>query len=691
MKASTYLLLLAALAAIISAGCSSGGTPLAPDVGPGCASGNTPHALWGLYQFSYDPESQSLEIACMRSSAMHLNALPFLEPPPLVFVSLDGLELDPSDANHITALIGIRHPFLGLMEFTGFDVCGILIGHGSAEFGSSGLQTAADNQTRLLNPDGFSRWWNPDEFPSDGTMFSYKDGLLGTPDAIAEYDAQVNGYKFYCSAFGLGNPDEPLDFLDPTARHEFDPGEKVIRQYDIQFGETGWIFNYAIDANWVFPQGSLPWSLDDFPEGANSPEAWFATTAEIENTLWNYSGSAGGSLVLSVRVFDHFNPELNEITISSPGNLNEATVTIPEDYGSYWADYLFEFIDEQPGQSGTIPLYIEAACEESDYGGHLPGEPVTAYFIAETTVSDEPMQIADPPENVWIEVLRSDKADEFQSIDGLKVHWDAVTGAVEYAVYYDDDPYDGVTPATLMGATTELEYEYDMSSSNLNEAFVFIVRSRTVAGNPATESDDSDQAFVEFEGFEVGGTNPGPWGAGNESSAATFLLNLTSPPWVNSGQYYAGNVGGNGYHSGQSWTILYSPELPDILNMETVAFELVHKHYQVNTDSGIQMGTMSTPPAANSGSSTYTDFDGTNGYIGGTAYNQSYEYAIYWKFGDPTNHWQYHLPETAFLFSAYDCLGGYSGGHRHVGIGYATTSGNDIIWVSFDDIAVVIY
>ncbi len=54
--------------------------------------------------------------------------LPFLEPPPFVYLSLESLEIN---GNIVEADIGLRHPFLGLTEFTSFDVCGILISNGS--------------------------------------------------------------------------------------------------------------------------------------------------------------------------------------------------------------------------------------------------------------------------------------------------------------------------------------------------------------------------------------------------------------------------------------------------------------------------------------------------------------------------------------------------------------------------------
>ena len=86
------------------------------------------HQLWGLWQFVADPGAATLDAIPLRSSEMHVNVLPFLEPPPLLHLSLDYLEFD---GNLIDAHIGLRHPFLGLVEFTGFDVCGILISNGS--------------------------------------------------------------------------------------------------------------------------------------------------------------------------------------------------------------------------------------------------------------------------------------------------------------------------------------------------------------------------------------------------------------------------------------------------------------------------------------------------------------------------------------------------------------------------------
>ena len=163
--------------------------------------------------------------------------------------------------------------------------------------------------TRLLNPDGYSRWWNPAEFPSNGTIFGYTDGLLGAPDSVGDFSATLNGYKYFCD--DLDDPDDPLTDVTLENRGLFSAGQKNVRHYTIEMGDEGLVFNYAVDASWVFPQGDPPWSApDDFAPSANRPEAWFINVTEVENTLWNDGTAGGGDLSLSIDVYDWFNAEI---------------------------------------------------------------------------------------------------------------------------------------------------------------------------------------------------------------------------------------------------------------------------------------------------------------------------------------------------------------------------------------------
>jgi len=350
-------------------------------------SSQSSHFFWGLWQFTAHPETGTLDIAQLREGNFHLNALHFLEPPPFVNLTLESLEFT---GNIIDADIGLRHPFLGLTEFTGFDVCGIFITVGSITgFDDPSLRMAGQADTHLLNPDGYSRWWNPAEFPvNNGTMFSYKDGLLGTKDSSADFNSTINGYKYYCDDLG---PNDPPAYVTLSKRGMFSAGKKNIRHYTIELGNAGLVFNYAVDACWAFPTGNKPWTApDDFPPEANRAEAWRVEVTEVENTLWNDGTESGGDLVLSIDVYDWFNAALNAVKVESPGNFPLVASTTPESSGEGYCTYKIEILDANPAE-GAINLLISVESEAVGYGDLLPGKPVTAFFSYSAEVLAEPV------------------------------------------------------------------------------------------------------------------------------------------------------------------------------------------------------------------------------------------------------------------------------------------------------------
>ena len=369
------LAILAVLIAVGIAGCSSTQQVTVPQNETRGAAVVDSHMAWGTWQFVADPAQGTLEIAPLRTSDMHLNALPFLEPPALVNLTLESLQFN---GNVIEADIGLRHPFIGLNEFSGFDVCGVLITDGSVSgFQNSKLIMAGAGDTRLVNPDGYTRWWNPAEFPHGSTMFSYKDGLLGTPDATADFNATLNAYKFFCD--DLTDPDVSVGTLDPTNRCVFSAGQKNIRHYSIDMG-GGLIFNYAVDACWQMPEGSPPYTVpDDFGPAANRPEAWNVEMTEPLNTLWNDGTNSGGDLSLLIDVWDHYDAALNTVTVESPGNFTAVSSASPIGGGDGFSTYQIDITNATPDQ-GSIDLLVEVKCEQTGYQGLVPGEPVTAYF-----------------------------------------------------------------------------------------------------------------------------------------------------------------------------------------------------------------------------------------------------------------------------------------------------------------------
>jgi len=367
-------------------GCSRGNSanPLSATSDGKSVSRTGGHYTWGLWQFAADPAAQKLDVIPLRAGNFHLNALTFLEPPPLVNLTLESLKFT---GNIIDANIGLRHPFSGLIEFTGFDVCGIFITNGSITgFNDTALRMAGNGDTRLLNPDGYSRWWNPTEFPvNDGTMFAYKDGLLGSPDSIGNYNCTLNAYKYF--ADGLG-PDDPVANLSLAHRGMFSAGKKNIRHYKIDM-TAGLIFNYAVDACWKFPTGPAPWSApDDFDIDANRAEARNIVVNEIENTLYNDGTKSGGGLKLDIDVYDWFNADMNTVRVESPGNFTMVESSTLVGGGAGFSTYEVDIATATPAM-GEIDLLISVVSEETDFQGFITGTNSTSYFVDTVAVSSE--------------------------------------------------------------------------------------------------------------------------------------------------------------------------------------------------------------------------------------------------------------------------------------------------------------
>ena len=87
------------------------------------AAGST-HQLWGLWRFEACLESGTIDVVPLRHGEMNLNALKLLEPPPQVYLTVKNIKFA---GNVVDCDISLRHPFIGLVQYTGFDVSGILI------------------------------------------------------------------------------------------------------------------------------------------------------------------------------------------------------------------------------------------------------------------------------------------------------------------------------------------------------------------------------------------------------------------------------------------------------------------------------------------------------------------------------------------------------------------------------------
>lgn len=377
------VILLLVLSSCSSSGIADPTVAADPGVSPGeRTSSSGPHQCWGLYTFTIDPSAKTLEYEPNREGSMHLNVLQFLEPPPLVNLTLESVVFA---GDKVIADIGLRHPFLGLDEFTGFDVCGVVITDGNRfGFQDSEIRMPRTDETRLVNADGYTRWWNPLEFPYNGTMFSYKNGKLGLGDEFVEYATTINGYKYFTESLG---PNDPVTDADLNKRGMFAAGQKNIRKFEIQWDSYGLIFNYAIDASWEFPEGSHPWEVPgDFGPDANKPEAWHIEVTETDNTLFNDGAYSGGDLSLSIDVYDWYNPDLNVLRVESPGCFTAKIINTPSGGGTGYSTYTVDITAVTPPED-WLDILITAECEVIGYQGKLPGRKVSAYqrYFAEVS------------------------------------------------------------------------------------------------------------------------------------------------------------------------------------------------------------------------------------------------------------------------------------------------------------------
>jgi len=359
------------------------------------------HALWGLFEFFIDPEENTFEIVPLRNPDLHLNTIKFLEPNGQVgLVQLVGGLNWNNDKTVLDIDIRITHPFPGAMHFSGFDVKGILITKGTMEVQSDPelIMSGAD-ELRLMNADGYTRWWNPREFVGNN-VFSYIDGALGFKDSVWHFSSTLNGYKYFCDTLG---PNAPVNSLDTSDRGVFRAGSSNMRHYTLSVPSLGQLrYNYAIDASWKRALVKPPEVPDDFPPEANQPEPWHISTTIVENTLYYDEdlGEQGGELTLDVFVYDWQNPSeapagsIERVSGEWPGLFDPTSA----EYVSSQAGYSTWSLTLTPNAGSLVNaeeveyLVWGESTDGGGYGGILdPGVPlISANLFTATVAPEEP-------------------------------------------------------------------------------------------------------------------------------------------------------------------------------------------------------------------------------------------------------------------------------------------------------------
>lgn len=424
-----YFFLLTVLIAVLS-GCSDGNhrAPVSPSTGYDILQlkdegyqRSFGRVLWGLYEITIDTRTLEAGVCPLRSAEFNVNVTQFMQPP-ISPTNRISVYVDPGASNLPEGLFAVdvtlHHPFPGLSQYSGFDVRGIFMGDGSIESQQyNNLLYAGENQSRLLNADGWTRWWNPTEFTTYGTIFGYTKGSLSTPKYTA--NATLNPFKYFCDGLGAQDPFN----VSPESRGFFSMTSSNTRRYMIQFAMDGGSpsvkYNYAVDASWEMPSGSSPYTKDNFSLSANCQEAYKISIADAGSTAWYESPTKnGGNLVLDITVYDwqgSANPqgvpgEVKAIWVESPTLLDNPVNVLPgatvSPDGPTSSVFHVEISNVSPtGLTKQRLLVGVESAKPASYAPNLdgvsgfvyPDEPLAAYMFWDAPILDkEPVQIPAP-------------------------------------------------------------------------------------------------------------------------------------------------------------------------------------------------------------------------------------------------------------------------------------------------------
>jgi hypothetical protein len=369
------------------------------------------HVLWGYWTIEIDPSTGTYEIIPLRNVMFNANVTRFLQPPdaPVNLITILFNAGTNFPAGYVDVNVTLNHPFPGLNMFRGFDVRGIVMGGAgeSFDYDSSALRGGQDD-LMLMNADGYSRWWNPSEFTTYGTILGFTQGNYGEPGYMAT--SVINPYKYYADSL---EPDTPMSEMDYVERGSFTPlkGSNT-RRYQIQFpiGNNGipqFKFDYAIDASWSLPsQDFAPeFPVEAFDFSANEQEAFMISVSDDESTAYYINDNVkGGSLILDVEIFD-WQPvpipdQVTAIRLESPllDTTEEiSTMVTPSPGGMYSSVWNIELNDLNLTGSGDFDLWIAVESKNPDtyepqIDGdvsffHWPSQPLTAYVKAVVDVA----------------------------------------------------------------------------------------------------------------------------------------------------------------------------------------------------------------------------------------------------------------------------------------------------------------
>jgi len=413
---------------VISA-CSGGSDPISGSLTGGDEGLTSPRAanlesttmLWGYWNIGIDTETDMVEILPMRGAMMHVNAVLWMQPPAGSVANLGIAIIDDSEyisTGELSIDVSLSHPFPGLDQYSGFDIMGVFMTDGHESLQSQSGVTISDGgiqDAALLNADGYTRWWNQDEFAVAGMkIFSYIPGKLGIE--AATLDARINPYKYFTD--GLGATDDCNLFIAENSvdRGKFPAGFQGTRRYDLKFPMQGLpklMFDYAVVASWEPPIDEPPSVPDDFPLSANALEPIALSIADNSDLYYDEVNDIHGgtvSLELELYAWQGLDPDvtipdiIDAVAIEFldsgvfPGgdyftwNSGTWSVGAGAEHSSVWSCDISTGLNPYAmGDAPALILFETIYDYDNGYGSDYPaGAVLTSYFPYELTVYGTP-------------------------------------------------------------------------------------------------------------------------------------------------------------------------------------------------------------------------------------------------------------------------------------------------------------
>lgn len=406
---------IAGVFAFILIACSETNTtaPTTKETNPSYAAPQ--HHCWGIWDVAINSETGEVEIIPDRSLEFNANVVRFLQPPAapiqLITIKLNSGESDLAKG-YVVLDITLRHPFPGKTMYRGFDVKGIIMASaGATGIYDPGIKYYGPTNTRMINPDGFTRWWNQVEFTTYGTIFGYTEGNFAKPGYTS--NTTLNPYKVHTPTLA---PTQPFYQLDPSTRATFPAIDgAVIRTYNMQFDTTQspiFKFKYAVDACWSLPNPAYApsYPVEAFDLKANMQEPYLVRITKYEEIPYYVDQYvSGGNIIMHLTIGDwqatggNVLNEISHVWIESPTLLKNPvdvrnTMEFIESKTPTQATYRVKLEEVSPkGLENQMILITVESTNPNTYKPQIQGDtsmykypaaPLAAYCIAEVPITN---------------------------------------------------------------------------------------------------------------------------------------------------------------------------------------------------------------------------------------------------------------------------------------------------------------